>query len=83
MSENTITVDWSECIVLFNSLLRNIEQLREIVDADGIDDDELYEAEEELNDYVILLAHLKNRYSNLADKGELSPGLKKRLAAVS
>ena len=82
MSENTIAVEWSECIVLFNSLLRNIEQLRGIVDSEGIDDDELYEAEVELNDYVILLAHLKNRYSSLADKGELSPGLKKRLASI-
>jgi len=80
MNSNYISIDWSESIIIFNSLIKNIEELRSIVNSDDIDDDDLYDAEEELNDYVILLARLRDKYfSDLSDKGELPKYLKKKL----
>lgn len=80
MSLDSIEVDWSECIIIFNSLIKNIEELRVNIETD--DDDDLYDAEEELNDYVTLLARLREKYFKLADKSDLPPGLEKKLLAV-
>ena len=79
MSTDSIIIDWSECIIIFNSLMKNIEELRNTIDANEIDDDDLFDAEEDLNDYVTLLVHLKERYSNLQDAGDLTSDMKKKL----
>ena len=79
MNTESITIDWSECIVIFNSLIRSIETLRDAIDNEIEDDDELYDAEEELNDYVILLARLKEQYFELKDKGDLPKKLLSKL----
>ena len=68
-------LEWSEVIVAFNSLVRNIEFLRKLIDSDSLEDDDLYDTEEELNDYLILLAKLRQRYSEISDKGELPDSL--------
>jgi len=77
-TDQTILV-WSEVIVVFNSLIRNIEYLREKIASGSLDDDALFDAEEELNDYVMLLAVLRQRYAEIKDKGELTAGLLKKL----
>lgn len=82
MTTDSINIDWSECIVIFNSLMKSIEELRNAIDADEFDDDDLYDAEEELNDYVTLLAHLKERYSDLQDAGDLTSDLKQKLRNI-
>ena len=79
MSTDSIIIDWSECIIIFNSLMKNIEELRNTIDANEIDDDDLFDVEEDLNDYVTLLVHLKERYSNLQDAGDLTSDMKKKL----
>lgn len=73
------TVEWFEVIVIFNSLLRNIDFLRTALDSEKLSEDEQYNLEEELNDYIALLHKLKARYAEISDKGELSPSLTKRL----
>lgn len=73
---------WSEVIVVFNSLIRNIEYLRETIESDSLDDDGLYDAEEELKDYETLLARLRQRYSEISEKGELSESLSKKLKEI-
>jgi hypothetical protein len=82
MSLNSTEIDWSECIILFNSLVRSIEYLREHIESDDINDDDLYDAEEELNDYATLLARLRDRYVGIQDKGELSESMKKKLLLI-
>lgn len=82
MSLDSITIDWSECIIIFNSLIKNIEELRETVESDDIDDDDLYDAEEELNDYITLLTRLREKYSELTDKSDLPHELKKKLSEI-
>ena len=81
MSVNTTEIDWSECIVIFNSLIRNIEHLRVYIESD-VDEDDAYDAEEELNDYVTLLTRLRVQYSEIENKGELSESLKKKIMAI-
>jgi hypothetical protein len=83
MNGETLEIYWSDCIVIFNSLISNIEKLREIVESDNIDDDELYHAEEELNDYVTLLVRLRTKYTELPNKGELSQELFKKLNSIA
>ncbi|VAW69335.1 hypothetical protein MNBD_GAMMA10-2750 [hydrothermal vent metagenome] len=80
-TDQTILV-WSEVIVVFNSLIRNIEYLREQITSDSLDDDALYDAEEELNDYVMLLAVLRQRYAEIVDKGELTDSLSRKIRAI-
>ena len=82
MANDTTAIDWSEMIVIFNALVRSIEQLHAAINAENVDDDELYELEEELNDYQILLARLRQRYADIPDKGELSEALKRKLSAL-
>ena len=82
MSDESIEISWSDCIVLFSSLISNIETLRITVESDGLDDDELYEAEEELNDYTTLLARLRSRYMECKDKGQLPNALNKKLQSI-
>lgn len=82
MNASCITIDWSECIIVFNSLISNIERLRRVVDSDDINDDDLYEVEEELNDYVTLLARLREKYFDLTDKGELPATLQNKLIGI-
>jgi len=77
MSDETIEISWSDCIVLFSSLISNIETLRVAVESD-----ELYEAEEELNDYTTLLARLRSKYMECKDKGELPSALSKKLQSI-
>ena len=79
MNLDSIKIDGSECIIIFNSLIKNIEVLREIVESDDIDDDDLYDAEEELNDYIMLLTRLREKYFELTDKGDLPQEFKKKL----
>ena len=40
----------------FSALINNIQELRNVVADEDIDDGELYEAEQSLNDYVTVLA---------------------------
>lgn len=82
MSEGTIEISWSDCIVVFNSLIESIEKLREQVESDELNDDDLYDAEEELNDYVTLLSRLRTKYIECNDKGELSGELSKKLNSI-
>lgn len=82
MSKDSIEISWSDCIVIFNSLIGNIEQLREVVESDDIDEDDLYEAEEELNDYVTLLLRLKTKYFECNEKGDLPENLVKKLNSI-
>lgn len=82
MSDEAIEISWSDCIVLFSSLISNIEMLRVKVESDELDDDELYEAEEELNDYTTLLARLRSKYVECKDKGELPNSLNKKLQSI-
>lgn len=82
MNTDNAVIDWSEIIVMFNSLIRNIEELRKTTDSDTLDDDELYQVEEELNDYVILLARLRQRFSEIPDKGELPEKLAKKIREI-
>jgi hypothetical protein len=82
MSNDSTVVEWSEIIVMFNSLLRSIEHIRKLIDSDTLDDDDLYDAEEELNDYVMLLSRLRQRYSEIPEKGELAPDVIKRISAI-
>ncbi len=82
MSKVSIEISWSDCIVIFNSLIDNIEKLREVVESDDIDEDDLYEAEEELNDYVILLTRLRTKYFECNEKGDLSDSLLKKLNSI-
>jgi len=80
-TDQTILV-WSEVIVVFNSLIRSIEYLQEQIASDSLDDDALYDAKEELNDYVMLLAVLRQRYAEIADKGELTDSLSKKIREI-
>jgi hypothetical protein len=82
MSSDSIEISWSDCIVIFNSLIGNIEQLRKVVESENIDEDDLYEAEEELNDYVTLLARLKTKYFKCSEKGDLPDSLIKKLNSI-
>jgi hypothetical protein len=84
MDNNTsgTVLNWADVIVVFNSLIRNIEFLREAINSGKLNDDELYDVEEELNDYVTLLARLRQKYFELSDKGELSKGLAKKLKEI-
>jgi len=83
MSENTIQISWPDCIVIFNSLMKNIENLRVRIESDELDDDELYDAEEELNDYIMALSRLREKYSECSDKGELPAQLLKKLNSIA
>lgn len=83
MSAEKIEISWSDCIILFGSLISNIEKLRETVQSDEIDDDELYEIEEELNDYTTLLVRLRSKYMECKDKGELPLALNKKLESIA
>ncbi|MFC6981467.1 hypothetical protein [Microbulbifer taiwanensis] len=56
--------------------------MKEYVDSEDVDDDDLYEAEEELNDYVTLLGRLKDKYNSLQDKGELPKDLVNKINAL-
>ena len=82
MNSDSVEIDWSEIIIVFNSLIRNIEELRKLIDSDSLDDDELYEVEEELNDYVTFLARLRQRYSDISEKGEIPENLAKKLREI-
>lgn len=73
------TVEWFEVVIIFNSLLRNIDSLRSTLDSEKLNEDERYTLDEELNDYTALLHKLKARYAEISDKGELSPDLITRL----
>ena len=80
--DSKITLEWPDVIVTFNSLIRNIEHLREKIDSDTLNDDDLYEAEEELNDYTTLLVRLRQQYREMSDKGELSANLLRKLKEI-
>lgn len=83
MNNNDQTVlNWSEMIVVFNSLIRNIENLRELIASDSLDDDDLYDVEEELNDYVILFAVLRKRYAGIEIKGDLTASFIKKIRDI-
>ena len=71
MNHDKTEIDWSELIIVFNSLVGSIETLRAAIESESLDEDDLYNAEEELNDYVVLLARLRQRYIEIPDKGEL------------
>ncbi len=82
MNSDKTEIEWSELIIVFNSLIGSIETLRNSIESNSLDEDDLYDAEEELNDYVILLARLRQRYSEISDKGELSDSLAKKLRDI-
>ena len=82
MNHDKTEIDWSELIIVFNSLVGSIETLRAAIESESLDEDDLYNAEEELNDYVVLLARLRQRYIEIPDKGELSDSLTKKLRDI-
>ncbi len=82
MRNDTIQIHWSDCVVLFSALINNIQELRNVVADEDIDDGELYEAEQSLNDYVTVLARLRDKYNACTDKGALPEELVKELSAI-
>ena len=82
MEPGKAEIDWSELIIVFNSLVGSIESLRNKINSDMLDDDDLYDAEEELNDYVMLIARLRQRYEGIPDKGEISGSLSEKLKDI-
>lgn len=82
MTNENIEISWSDCIVLFNTLIRGIEGLRSEIDSGNLDEDELYDREEELNDYVMLLSRLHTKYGECSGKGELPFELKNKLLSI-
>lgn len=83
MARDKIEIDWADCIVIFNSLIESIEALRNKIEDDRLNDDELYDAEETLNDYVTLISRLKIKYKECPDKGELPKELIKKLESIA
>ena len=79
MANENIGVSWSDCIVLFNSLMRSVEELRSAVDSGNLEEDEQYDLEEELNDYLMLLSRLNTKYGECTNKGELPLELRKKI----
>ena len=77
--KNFTTVEWFEVVIIFNSLLRNIDLLRSMLASEKPNEEERYALDEELNDYITLLQKLKARYVDISDRGELSPELTSRL----
>lgn len=82
MNSENIKISWSDCIVIFNSLIDSIERLRIQIDAGELDEDDLYDAEEELNDYTMLLSRLHTKYMECSDKGDLPNELRKKLLSI-
>jgi len=82
MGSNTAEIDWSDLIVIFNSLIGSIEKLRNSIESGSLEEDDLYDAEEELNDYVVVLSRLRQKYSEISDKGELSESLSTKLKNI-
>ncbi len=82
LNSSQAILEWPEIIVIFNSLVRNIEHLRKLIDSGSLNDDHLYDVEEELNDYVVLLARLFQKYTEISDKGELSNSLFKKIKSL-
>ncbi|MCH9692283.1 MAG: hypothetical protein K0U59_09535 [Gammaproteobacteria bacterium] len=82
MTKDNIEISWSDCIVLFNTLIRSIEGLRNEIESGSLDEDEQYDLEEELNDCVMLLSRLQTKYGECPDKGEMSLELKKKIQSV-
>jgi len=82
MDKDNIDISWSDCIVLFNALIRSIETLRSEVDSGSLDEDKQYDLEEELNDYTTLLSRLHAKYGQCLDKGELPLELEKKLQSI-
>ena len=73
------TIEWFEVVIMFNSLLRNIDSLSSTLGSETLNEEERYVLDEELNDYITLLHKLKARYVEISDRGELSPALASRL----
>lgn len=82
MDRDSIELYWSDCVVVFNSLIRSVEQLRALIAAGDLDDDEVYDAEEELSDYLTLLGRLRAKYAECSNAGELSKELDNKLKAL-
>lgn len=82
MNSDATDINWSDLIVIFNSLIRSIETLWEVIETGSLDEGDLYDAEEELNNYVVLLARLRQKYSEIDDKGELSEELSVKLRNI-
>lgn len=82
MANENIEISWSDCIVLFNTLIRSVEGLRGEIDSGSLHEDEQYDLEEELNDYVMLLSRLNAKYAECSDKGELPLELKKKIQSI-
>ena len=82
MANENIEISWSDCIVLFNTLIRSVEGLRGEIDSGSLHEDEQYDIEEELNDYVMLLSRLNAKYAECSDKGELPLELKKKIQSI-
>lgn len=82
MSKENIEISWSDCIVLFNTLIRSVESLRSEIDSESLDKDEQYDLEEELNDYVMLLSRLHTKFGECSDKGEIPLELRKKIQSI-
>lgn len=82
MAKENIEISWSDCIVLFNTLIRSVDALRSEIDSGRLDEDEQYDLEEELNDYVMLLSRLHAKYGECSDKGEIPLELRKKIQSI-
>lgn len=82
MSKENIEISWSDCIVLFNTLIRSVESLRSEIDSGSLDEDEQYDLEDELNDYVMLLSRLHTKFGECSDKGEIPLELRKKIQSI-
>jgi len=82
MSTKSIEMNFSEAIVMLNSLVRNIENIRVLIKNEKFDD-KIHDLEEELNDYVMLIPRLLERYENLSEKGELPTTIKQKICEIS
>lgn len=82
MANENIEISWSDSIVLLNTLIRSIESLQVEIESGNLDEDEQYDLEEELNDYVMLLSRLHTKYGECSDKGEIPLELRKKIQSI-
>ena len=80
-TENTTAeIEWFDLIVIMNSLVSSVEKTKQLLLKEGMDEDQEYDLEEELQDYMNLLTKIKTKYSNIESKGELPASLIKRIS---
>jgi RNA polymerase subunit RPABC4/transcription elongation factor Spt4 len=79
-TENTTTtIEWFDLIVIMNSLIASIEETKRLLSKEGISEDQEYQLEEELEDYINVITKIKTKYFKIGSKGELPELIIKRI----